>query len=101
MPKNKKIILGGKPHKYVRSKKLPNHYGYHLQAVNGKPGIIAVEKGLKGKIELDTHIHEMLHACAEIANEEWVNTTAKEIATALWEIGYRKIDEENNKQRVI
>lgn len=95
MPTKKKLVLGGKPHKYVRSKKLKSIYGYHIAYVPGnkRSGIIAVEKGLTGKIELDTNIHEMLHACAHFGAEEWVDTTAREIAEALWQLGYRKIDE--------
>ena len=86
------LTLAGKIYKYIRSKTKVN-YGYHLTPTDDKDGVIAVEKTLLGKIELDTNIHEMLHACADFGHEEWVNQTAREIAAALWQLGYRKNDE--------
>jgi len=59
--------------------------------------IIAINKQLKGKKELDTNIHEMLHACGWSLDEEWVRDTATDIANALWELGYRKNAETHEK----
>lgn len=87
------FTFAGKKHRYIRSKKLSNLYGYHIQADDDRPGIVAVEKKLTGRMELDTNIHEMLHACAPFSNEEWVLQTARDIAKALWELGYRKTNE--------
>jgi len=88
MKKPPQFILGGKPHKYIRSK--TKLHGYHMTPEKGKPGIIAICKSTKGLKELDTLIHEMLHACGPFADESWVAQTAEDIAKALWQLGYRK-----------
>lgn len=42
------------------------------------------------KIDLDTNIHEMLHAGYPDLNEEAVNELSTDIAEALWRMGWRK-----------
>lgn len=42
--------------------------------------------------ELDTIIHEGLHACTEL-EEEAVNETARDVAWLLWRLGWRKEDD--------
>lgn len=98
MSRHQKMIFNGKKHIYIRSR--TKLYGYHLTPVDKKPGVIAVEKNLKGRIELDTNIHEMLHACGEFAGEEWINQTASEIAAALWQLGYRKHEVSKKQKKV-
>lgn len=54
---------------------------------------IVVKRSLKGETELDTILHELLHAAAwELLSETWVETTATELARILHKIGYRKVE---------
>ena len=56
---------------------------------------IRVRPHPKGGVrELDTYIHEFLHCADWSKDEEWVKTTAKDIANALWKLGYRRIKKE-------
>lgn len=53
---------------------------------------IAIDSKLKGLDKLDTTIHEIMH----IQNPKWpeimVAGKATEMATILWEMGYRSVD---------
>ena len=53
---------------------------------------IRIKKGLKGLPLLDTIIHELLHACVWMADEDWVADNSTGIARALWRLGYRRQD---------
>ncbi len=55
---------------------------------NGKK--IRVRKGLEPQMELDSTIHELLHAGHWDLAEEAVNEMATDIAKVLWDLGYRK-----------
>ena len=94
MPKTRKLIfnLGGAKYKYLPDSKT-KHYGY-CSDPNAKKRFIAIGKKCRDnpKLELDTLIHEMLHALGPFAKEDWVNDTAYDIAEALWQLGYRKTD---------
>tara|TARA_R100000458_G_C8251445_1_gene228333 strand:+ start:1153 stop:1452 length:300 start_codon:yes stop_codon:yes gene_type:complete len=62
------------------------------------PGIknpeILIDKRLKGVEELEVSIHEMLHALAfKMFDEEWVFDSAIDLAKALYELGWRKGEE--------
>lgn len=50
---------------------------------------IMIRDDLEGLEELDTLIHEMLHAAFWDLKEEAVNEAAEDIAKALWRLGYR------------
>jgi len=50
---------------------------------------IDISKSLKGKLRLDTEIHEALHACFPMIDERIVNTSATDITRFLWKLGYR------------
>jgi len=54
---------------------------------------IRIRPSLKGRQELDTYIHEMLHACLWDLDEEAITDSATDIARALWRLGYRKTTE--------
>ena len=56
--------------------------------ISGKE--IRVRAGLKGRAELETYIHEMLHAADWMKDEEWVQQTGHDLARALWRLGYRR-----------
>jgi hypothetical protein len=96
MAKNPLLTIADKDYRFIRSR--TELYGYHLSPKKKKPGIIAVHKSLKHLIELDTTIHEMLHACAPFGDEVWVNNSASDIAKALWDLGYRKQDDLKKKK---
>lgn len=56
-----------------------------------KTPIILIRTHLKPVKELDTCIHEMLHASGyDFLAEEWVERTATDIARALYKLGWRK-----------
>lgn len=56
-------------------------------------GVIYVERGLAGKVRLDTEIHEALHACLPDYDEEAITGIASELTEFLWTTGYRLQDE--------
>ena len=56
---------------------------------------IRVLATLKGEKELDTIIHEALHAAAwTVLDEGFVDQTAEDLARLLWRLGYRKVHPE-------
>lgn len=57
---------------------------------------IRVAKGLEPADELETLIHEMLHASDGLLHhsEDWVSTVSKDIATVLLKLGWTKPDSE-------
>jgi hypothetical protein len=46
----------------------------------------------KGKILLETAIHEALHACAWDMDEQAVHETAESITNLLWKLGFRRAE---------
>ena len=55
-----------------------------------QPRQIRIRKSLKGQHKLDVIIHEILHAADWDKTEEWVDSTASDIARVLWRLGYRE-----------
>ena len=53
---------------------------------------ITVQAGLSDEHTLDTEIHELLHAAGDFLDEDWVGTTATDIARALIRLGWTRID---------
>ena len=51
---------------------------------------ISTARKIRGELELDTVIHELLHACQPDLAEETVEETASDIARVLWRMGYRQ-----------
>lgn len=51
---------------------------------------ISICTSMQGIDELDTLIHECLHACQGFASEDHVAEVATTLATVLWQLGYRK-----------
>ncbi len=91
--------LGGKKFKYLPDSRT-KYFGYCSDAA-AKKRFIAIGKKCKPgtKLELDTLIHEMLHALGPFAGEQWVNDTAYDIAEALWQLGYRKNDTDGETEK--
>jgi len=54
---------------------------------------IRIARSAKGEIELDTLLHEMLHAADWTKDEEWVAEAARDIARVLCRLGYRRNEE--------
>lgn len=54
---------------------------------------ILIDRRLSGLAELDTAIHEILHAAAPWLRESFVRSAATQIARSLWELGYRRVGE--------
>ena len=51
---------------------------------------IVIKENLPPKEELDTILHELLHAADWSKDEEWVEQNMSEIAKILWRLGWRK-----------
>jgi len=60
---------------------------------NVKNKQIRVRQSLRGRLRLDTIIHELLHAALWEVREEWVDQTATDIARILDKLGYRNVEE--------
>lgn len=58
---------------------------------------ILVLKRLLGFDELDTFIHEGIHAICEIIDESFVGCMATDLANLLWRLGYRKLSRAQRK----
>jgi hypothetical protein len=59
---------------------------------------IHVRRGQDGEDELDTLIHEGLHACYWDLEESAVGTAANDISRLLWKKGYRRLTPEQIKE---
>jgi hypothetical protein len=59
------------------------------QPKGGDP-FIMVQAGMPPKRELETWVHESLHAACPDASEQWVTRRAKELTDLLWRLGYRR-----------
>ena len=81
------VILGGRPWTLHRANLPKSEYGRaHID-----DRLIEVDHRIRGRLELDTLIHEMLHAVYPFLAEDPVNDSASEIASILWKLGYRKV----------
>ena len=63
---------------------LPDHKSPKL------PRKILIDERLKGRAKLETIIHEFLHVCFPQVSEEHITEAARDIAKALWALGYRE-----------
>ena len=60
---------------------------------NSKHKVIRlVKNGLSEKRALEIAIHEAIHACFWLLDDEGVETASEDIASFLWRMGYRKED---------
>lgn len=80
----------GKPWRVIFAKRMSrNHNGYAMPSAKREGGTIRVRATLEGKRRMEVLIHEMIHACHWDLDESAVTETARDIAEALWELGYR------------
>lgn len=90
------VVIGKKRWKFVRrhikQKTEDGHPIYGLCDPPDNPGkTITVERKLSGKLELDTIIHELIHASLwEVLDEDFVERMGTDVANAVWRMGYRK-----------
>lgn len=51
---------------------------------------VLIDRKLKGRVRLETEIHEGIHACfGKTISEESVTQAASDLAKILWALGYR------------
>ena len=67
----------------------PQHGECDPPTVPGKS--IRVADYLSDRVELETYLHEALHACDWTKDEEWVEATAHDLSVMLWRLGYRRV----------
>jgi len=82
-----RIRLAGKRYTLIRCD-ISHHGECESPITKGKK--VRIKKGIKGRHLLDTLIHESLHACLWMADEEWIAQTATDISYILWRCGYRQ-----------
>jgi hypothetical protein len=51
---------------------------------------ITIRRNQRGEAQLDTLLHELLHAAHWDLAEESIEETAKDLARVLWRLGYRR-----------
>lgn len=66
------------------------HLGENRGVCDKPNRIIRIVSCQEGQMEMDTIIHEILHAALWDLDEEAVHDTANAIAAALWRVGYRR-----------
>jgi hypothetical protein len=89
------ISIRGRKFRLVRYKAMPEPWadcnGFCCPPrADRKAATIGIFNALGGSKELEVLIHEMLHAGHWDLAEEAVDETARDIAAALWKIGFRK-----------
>ena len=66
---------------------------------SGPDRVILIKKGLASQEELDTVIHELLHAANfKQFSEEYVEELATDLTNVLWKLGWRKIPKPKLKE---
>ena len=66
--------------------------GWRANAPVAPGKFIRIRRGQKPLDELDTIIHECLHATDWHKDESWVTEVSADIAAVLWKLGYRKTE---------
>ena len=90
------IYLGGIRwrFRFVRSSEIPNDRWADCSHPSDPKRQLRIRQVLKGKIRLETILHEALHAQWPDDTEEKIALSGKELAALLWKCGYRQIEEE-------
>lgn len=84
-----RVKMRGRVWDFRRTAKRPR--GAHgIADKSTRPPSIKVHAALRDETELETIIHEALHACLWDLDEEPIEETAESIASLLWKLGYRK-----------
>jgi ABC-type phosphate transport system ATPase subunit len=67
-----------------------SHLGENRGICDNTDRIIRIVSNQEQEVEMDTIIHEILHAALWDLDEEAVHDTANAISAALWRVGYRR-----------
>lgn len=89
MPHDIHITIRGRRYRLIYAR-LPHDADGICDAPDTEGKRIRIRRSLRGRRELDTLIHEMLHAAMWDLDESAVHDTAHDIAAVLWRLGYRK-----------
>lgn len=84
------VVLRGKKYKIQKTGKVGEDLWGYCTDPNFTNRLIKIHKLLENSEELETIIHEMLHACFWDLDEEVINEVGKDMSQALWKMGYRK-----------
>lgn len=84
------ITILGKRWKLKRPRSLQGGEMGYCQAPDTPDKSIGVLASLRGEQELETLLHEMLHAADWHKDEEWIERVAADIARALTRLGYTR-----------
>jgi hypothetical protein len=80
----------GKRYKIQKTGKISSNLWAYCTDPKFTNRLIKIHKILENYEELETLIHEMLHACFWDLDEEVITEVGKDLSNALWKIGYRK-----------
>lgn len=83
------VKLKGKVYKVKSSNLLSKGLNGFCETPYIKRPQIAIHKGLRGKTRLLVYLHEFLHALEWGWNETRVENRSKDLAEALWKVGFR------------
>lgn len=80
----------------LRRSRIEGHYIDGL--TNADSRTIHIDSRLRGQRELETIVHEFLHACDQcsdrrvpfVHSEDYVTAKANDLAKLLWRLGYRR-----------
>lgn len=61
---------------------------------HAKNKVIRVASNQSEFDQLDTIVHELMHAADWTKKEEWVNQFGTDMARALWKLGYRRLGDD-------
>jgi hypothetical protein len=91
-------VIRGRRYRVVEGASLRGDWG---RASNPKlkGAEIRIAKGLTGIHELDTIIHEAIHAALWDLDEDAVSETSSSIAGLLWKMGFRRCGEKTGHRR--
>jgi len=89
------LTIRGKKFRLVRYRRMPRGFsdcnGFcSPPRADDKPSVIGIWSSLGGRKELEIVVHELLHAAHWDLAEEAVDETARDLAAALWRMGYRR-----------
>jgi|7_EtaG_2_1085326.scaffolds.fasta_scaffold86615_2 hypothetical protein len=82
-----RIRLGNRHYNLRFVEGLPQHGDIDEPSEKNKQ--IRINDNLTGEVQLEVLIHEMLHGLYDFLDESYVEQPAKDLARALWRIGYR------------
>lgn len=80
----------GKRYKILFKKRVKNNIIGLCDCPNDPDKAITIQRGLDEYNELQTIIHEGLHACFWDIDEEAIIETSRDMSKLLWRLGYRK-----------